>query len=178
MRTNFFWRSAAVAVAAIAMLTIQTRTVSAQEDKYKAMFIYNFTKSVEWPASELKGDFVICVVNQGDMLEQMKALFNGKMVGNSPISVVGVKNIDEAPECQILYLPSSESKADKMGSAVEKFGNAATLIVSDNAGALENGSCINFVMVDDKIKYEINKKAIEDRNMKVLYSMAVNAINH
>ena len=44
MRTKVFWRSAIVAVAAIAMLTIQTRTVSAQEDKYKALFIYNFTK--------------------------------------------------------------------------------------------------------------------------------------
>ena len=67
MRTNFFWRSAAVVVAAIAMLTIQTRTVSAQEDKFKAIFIYNFTKQIEWPASESNDDFVICVVNQDDV---------------------------------------------------------------------------------------------------------------
>lgn len=173
MRTKFFWRSAIVAVAAIAMLTIQTRTVSAQEDKYKAMFIYNFTKQIEWPANEMNKDFVICVVNQDDALNAIKSIAQGKMVNDKAISVVGVKNIDEIPECNILYLPSSE-KADQISSAVAKVGSAATLIISDNPGALENGSCINFVEIDDKIKYEINKKAIEDRNMKVLFSMAVN----
>ncbi len=178
MRTNFFWRSAAVVVAAIAMLTIQTRTVSAQEDKFKAIFIYNFTKQIEWPASESNGDFVICVVNQDDVFEQVKSLAQGKLVNDKTISVIGVKNINDIPDCQILYLPSSESIAGIISSAVAKVGSAATLIVSDKPGALEYGSCINFVMVDYKIKYEINKKAIEDRNMKVLNSMAVNATNY
>ena len=173
MRTIVFWRSAIVAVAAIAMLTIQTRTVSAQEDKYKAMFIYNFTKQIEWPANEMNKDFVICVVNQGDALKAIKSMAQGKMVNDKAISVVGVKNIDEISACQILYLPSSEN-AEKINSAVAKVGSASTLIISDKPGALENGSCINFVEIDDKIKYEINKKAIEDRNMKVLFSMAVN----
>ena len=175
MRTEFFRRSAIVAVAAIAMLTIQTRTVSAQDDKYKAMFIYNFTKQIEWPANEMNKDFVICVVNLDDALNAIKSIAQGKMVNDKAISVVGVKNIDDISECQILYLPSSE-KADKINSAVAKVGSASTLIISDNPGSLEKGSCVNFVEIDDKIKYEINKKAIEDRNMKVLYSMAVNAI--
>ena len=153
-----------------------TTGYSSQDDKYKAMFIYNFTKQIEWPAKETKGDFVICVVNQDNMLKQLKEIAKGKTVGKSTISVVGAKNIDEISKCQILYLPTDESSSDKIKSAVAKLGSAATLIVSDSPGALENGSCVNFVEIDDKIKYEINKKAIEDRNMKVLYSMAVNAI--
>ncbi|MBO4602895.1 MAG: DUF4154 domain-containing protein [Salinivirgaceae bacterium] len=153
-----------------------TTGYSSQDDKYKAMFIYNFTKQIEWPAKETKGDFVICVVNQDNMLKQLKEIAKGKTVGKSTISVVGAKNIDEISKCQILYLPTDESSTDKVKAVMAKFGNAATLIVTDSPEALENGSCVNFVEIDDKIKYEINKKAIEDRNMKVLYSMAVNAI--
>ncbi|MBP5667192.1 MAG: DUF4154 domain-containing protein [Salinivirgaceae bacterium] len=74
-----------------------------QDSKFKAMNIYNFTKQVEWPASETKGDFVICVVNQDNMLKQLESITKGKTVGKSTISVVGAKNIEEISKCSILY---------------------------------------------------------------------------
>ena len=97
---------------------------------------------------------MICVVNQDNMLKQLESITKGKTVGKSTISVVGAKSIDEISKCHILYLPTDESSADKIKAVAAKLGNAATLIVSDNPGALENGSCINFVMIDDKIKFE------------------------
>ena len=149
---------------------------SSQDDKYKAMFVYNFTRSVEWPASEMKGDFVICVMNQDDVLKQMKAMANGKMVDNCPISIIGVNNINNIPKSHILYLPSNLTNAD-ISAAVTKIGDAATLIVSDRPGTIKYGSCINLVLIDDKIKFEINDKAIKDRNLqlnKTLIDLAVN----
>lgn len=154
-----------------------TTGISSQEDKYKAMFVYNFTKSVEWPASEMKGDFVICVMNQDDVLKQMKAIAEGKVVGNSPISVVGVENINKIPKCHILYLPSNVKDAD-ISDAVAKVGNAATLIVSDCPGAVKYGSCINLVTVENKIKFEINDKAIKDRNLQLNKALLNGAVNY
>ncbi len=150
---------------------------SSQDDKYKAMFVYNFTRSVEWPSSEMKGDFVICVMNQDDVLKQMKAIAEGKVVGNSPISVVGVENINKIPKCHILYLPSNVKDAD-ISDAVAKVGNAATLIVSDCPGAVKYGSCINLVTVENKIKFEINDKAIKDRNLQLNKALLNNAVNN
>ena len=154
-----------------------TASYTSQDDKYKAMHIYNFTKQVEWPARETKGDFVICVVNQDNLLKQLKEIAKGKTVGKSTISVIGVKSIDEISKCHILYLPQDESSADKIKAVTAKLGNAATLIVSDNPGALDSGSCINFVEINEKIKYEVSQKAIENRKMKAnpaLISMSVN----
>ena len=154
-----------------------TASYTSQDDKYKAMHIYNFTKQVEWPAGETKGDFVICVVNQDNLLKQLKEITKGKTVGKSTISVVGVKSIDEISKCHILYLPQDESSADKIKAIAAKLGKAATLIVSDCQGALESGSCINFVEINEKIKYEVSQNAIENRKMKVnpaLISMSVN----
>ena len=153
-----------------------TTGYSSQDDKYKAMFVYNFTKSVEWPANVVKGDFVICVVNQDNMLKQMEAIANGKMVGDCPISVIGVKNINEIPKCHILYLPSNVTNAD-ISAAVAKVGDAATLIVSDRPGTVKYGSCINLVMVDDKIRFEINDKAIKDRNLQLNKTLLAGAVN-
>lgn len=147
----------------------------AQAAKVKAMYIWNFTKEIEWPASEKNGDFVICIVNQNDVLNQVRTFTNGKMAGTCPISVVGVKTIDEISKCHILCLPFADSKAEKLNSAIAKIGDgSSTLILSDRPGALKNGACINFVQVDDNIKYEINKKAIDDRKLHV----STNLVNH
>ncbi len=150
-----------------------TTGISPQDDKYKAMHIYNFTKHVEWPAT--KGDFVVCVLGKTEVLSQLKAITNGKTVNGKPIKVIGVNNVGDIPNCQILYVPTSETS--NLKSAIEKVGNAATLIVSNCQGALENGSCINIVEIDEKIKYEVNQKAIENRNLKInpnLLNMSVN----
>lgn len=139
----------------------------AQDAKYKALFISNFTKNVEWPASEKSGDFIICVVNQNEVLNHLKTSTSGKTVGTQPISVVGVKSIDEVSKCHIIYLSFADSKAEKIQSAKDKLGSTASLIVTDRPGALKNGSCINFLLVDDKLKYEMNTEAITERKLQV-----------
>lgn len=151
-----------------------TTGISSQDDKYKAMHIYNFTKQVEWPAS--KGDFVMCVLGKTEVMSQLKAITNGKTVNGKPIKVVGVNNVGDIPNCQILYVPTSETS--NLKSAIEKVGNAATLIVSDSQGALENGSCINLVEIDEKIKYEASKANIESRGLKANLYLLNNAINN
>ena len=151
-----------------------TTGISSQDDKYKAMHIYNFTKQVEWPAS--KGDFVMCVLGKTEVMSQLKAITNGKTVNGKPIKVVGVNNVGDIPNCQILYVPTSETS--NLKSAIEKVGKAATLIVSNCQGALENGSCINLVEIDEKIKYEASKANIENRGLKANLYLLNNAVNN
>ena len=151
-----------------------TTGISLQDDKYKAMHIYNFTKQVEWPAS--KGDFVMCVLGKTEVMSQLKAITNGKTVNGKPIKVVGVNNVGDIPNCQILYVPTSETS--NLKSAIEKVEKAATLIVSNCQGALENGSCINIVEIDEKIKYEASKANIENRGLKANLYLLNNAVNN
>ncbi|MBR5643684.1 MAG: DUF4154 domain-containing protein [Salinivirgaceae bacterium] len=145
-----------------------------QNAKFLSMLIYNFTKHVEWPAT--KGDFVVCVLGKTEVLSQLKAITNGKTVNGKPIKVVGVNNVGDIPNCQILYVPTGE--IFKLKPAIEKVGNAATLIVSNFPGALDDGSCINFVEVDEKIKYEASKANIENRGLKANLYLLNNAVNN
>ena len=140
---------------------------SAQDAKYKAIFLYNFTREVDWPASEKNGDFIICVVNQNEVLNQLKAMTNGKTVGTQPITAVGVKSVDEISKCHILYLSFADSKADKLEAIVAKLGNSPSLIVADRPGSLKHGACINFQLVEDKLKFELNKAAVTDRKLQL-----------
>lgn len=150
----------------------------AQDAKYKAMFIYNFTRQIDWPASEKSGDFIICVVNQNEILNYLKTVVNGKMVGTQPITVVGVKSVDEISKCHILYLSFADSKADKLDALVSKLGNSPSLIVTDRPGSLKHGACINFLMMDDVLKFELNKTAATDRKLQVSSQLEGKAYNN
>ncbi len=146
---------------------VSVGAVNAQDAKFKAMFMTNFTKLIEWPASDLNGDFVICVVNQNDVLNQLKTFTTNKSVGTHPISVIGVKTVDEVSKCNIVYLSFSESKAEKLEALLGKLNGSSTLVLTDRPGALKNGSCINFLLVDDKLKFEINEPALSERKLQV-----------
>lgn len=145
---------------------VSINVCNAQDARYKALFMYNFTKHIEWPASEKTGDFIICVVNQNEVLSQLKTVTNGKTVGAQPITTVGVKSIDDVSKCHILFLSFADSKAEKLAAIKEKFGNNPVLIITDRPGSLKNGSCISFLLVDDKIKFELSKKAMSERKLQ------------
>lgn len=142
---------------------------SAQDVKNKtvALYLYNFTKNIEWPASDKNGDFIICVVNQKEVVNQIKSCTNGKTVGTQPITVVSVSSIEDVSKCHILYLPTSESKADKLESVISKLSGSSTLIVTDRPGSLKNGSSINFLLVDDKVRIEISKQSVTEKKLQV-----------
>ena len=146
---------------------VSVKICVAQDARYKALFIVNFTKEIEWPASEKNGDFIICVVNQNEVLNQLKTYTASRTVGAQPITTVGVKSIDEVSKCHILYLSFADSKADKLESVIAKLGTTPSLIVSDRPGSLKNGACINFLIVDDKIRFELNKQAVTDRKLQI-----------
>ena len=168
-----YYRKVALPAISLASQNDSSLNPVEQNAKFLSMFIYNFSKNIEWPATE--GDFVMCVLGQSEVLNQLKVITTGKTVGDKPIKVVGANSVSEIPKCQILHVPTGE--IFKLKPAIEKVGNAATLIVSNFPGALDDGSCINFVEVDEKIKFEVNQKAIEKRNMKInpiLLNMSVN----
>ncbi len=162
----------------IAIVSVGLSTVSAQDAKYKALFIYNFTKQIEWPASEKSGDFVICVVNHNELFSQLSSTVAGKKVGNQDIVVKKLKSIDEVTKCHILFLASSVSNASNMESIVNKLGASACLILTERQGALKNGSCINFLIRDDKLKFEMNSDAIASRKLQVSSSLTNLAVPH
>ncbi len=55
----------------ITILLVSAQWASAQEYKYHPIFIYNFSKYIEWPSPIAGSDFVICVVGNDEAYQQM-----------------------------------------------------------------------------------------------------------
>lgn len=141
----------------------------AQNEKFKALFMYNFTKYIEWPAIQRQGNFVIGVLGNSAITPELETIAGKQKVGSQNIVVKTFATVDKVENCQILYLPAS--KSSQIGQVVAKLSGNSTLIVADKSGLALQGAGINYVMDGDKLKYEINKKNIESRGLTVSNSL-------
>ncbi len=123
--------------------------------KAQAMFIYNFSRLIEWPASYKTGSFVIGVLGTGEITSELESYTIGKRVGAQEIVVKQYRDPGEVDKCHILFVTFAKTK--NLGELVSSLGNKSTLIITEKNGAVIEGSAINFLVVGDKLKFEINQ---------------------
>lgn len=137
----------------------------AQEENFIAVSIYNFTRYVDWPASEASGDFVIDVIGHKSVYDKLKELVAGRKVGNRNITVHYMESVNSITQCQILFLGFWQSK--DIQKAVDKIAGTHTLLITEKDGLIESGSAINFVIRNSAIKFEIKKSNIQKYGLNV-----------
>lgn len=131
----------------------------------QANIIYRFTKYIDWPDNKKSGDFIIGIVGESPLYEALKRLSANKTVGNQKIVIVKIPPSAGAFNCHILFISDEESSSVKKIAAAT--AGVPTLIVSESNGLARKGACINFITVDDRLKLEINKNNIEQRNLRI-----------
>ena len=120
----------------------------------EAMFIYNFSRLIEWPANYKTGPFVIGVYGSSAILGELKTYTTGKRVGSQPITVKTFNSPAEISTCHILVVPFNSTK--QLTSIVPQLANKSTLIITEKSGAIGNGAAINFVIVGNNLKFELS----------------------
>ncbi|WP_083631321.1 YfiR family protein [Labilibacter marinus] len=147
------------------VLVFMTISVPGQQSMFKALFMFNFAKYIEWPASSNQTEFVIGVYGNDEIITELKKLAAARKINNKSIVVKSVKSPSEAGNAHIFYIPPSKSgEIDKVTSF---FTGKSTLIVSDKDGLCKKGAGINYVMQGGKMKFEVNKANIIKQKLKV-----------
>ena len=130
-----------------------------------ANIIYRFTKYINWPDNKKTGDFVIAVLGETPLYDELKALTKNKKVGNQPIVVRYISPNSKSFNAHILFIADDES--GKVRSISEATAGKPVLIVSEHHGLISRGSCINFITLGDNLKLEFGKSHIENRDMNI-----------
>ncbi len=137
----------------ITILSFQNIQAQTSVSQAQAVFVYNFTRLIEWPADFKSGDFVVCVYGSSEIFNDVKNFCSGKMVGTQKIIVTKNSDIDGIGKCHIVFVANSKTK--QIGAISAKTNSNKTLIISEKNGALDEGSAINFVIIEDKLKFEL-----------------------
>lgn len=68
-------------------------------------------------------------------------------------------------DCQILFL--SEGESWSLEKIAQRTEGAPVLLISEDKDAASRGACINFSIVSERLKLEINKNNIENRRLRI-----------
>lgn len=139
-----------------------------------SMMVFNFTKYVQWPDHSGSGDFVIGVMGNNDVYKTLNEWYGGKPRGSKTYVVKKFNNASEVTDCSVLFIDNS--KSGEFENARNATHGKGTLIITDKNGLGNRGSAINFKTVDNKLKFELNQKAVESANLKVSSSLTAMAI--
>jgi len=133
------------------------------------MFIYNFSRLIQWPAGNTSGEFVIGIVGDNEMYTSLVSFVANKKVGSLPISV---KKFDDAlsiSRCNIIFI--GDAKISKLGEIISKIQGMNSLIITERRGMINSGSAIDFFLDQDKLKFVMNADNAEKYNLVVSKSL-------
>jgi hypothetical protein len=150
------------------------------EDAVKAAFIYRFTGFMEWPPDALQAQqFTIAVLGSEPVARQLSKVLAQRPVKGLPARVVTVASAQQARGAQLLYV--GPEYAGDLRAVVEAVGPRPVLVVTDHPAGLDDGSAVNFVRVDRKVRFEVSLPAAKRAGIKVspgLLSVAAQVRGH
>lgn len=159
------------------VMLIGITTVNAQErptHEIHAAMLYNFIKYVQWPDEGAGGEFVVGVIGEDNVFNTLKQWYDGKPKGTKKYVIKKLSSSLEASACHVVYVGKSRSK--EFENVKNSVTGKSILTITDGTGLAEKGSCINFKIVDGKLRFELNQGVVSSSNLKVsgqLSSMAI-----
>ncbi len=134
------------------------------QDKLKAVFIYHFTKYVEWP-DDGTNTFDITVFGDSRITKPLRKIAAKQKVKKRNIRVKKVDDVQEIEQCHILFI--SESKEEKLKDILKKAESLKILTIGSSDGLAKKGVAINFIIIKGRMKFEINTDAMARIELKL-----------
>jgi len=137
----------------------------AQSYKMHTVFIFSFTRYIQWPDTYNGGDFEILVLGDSPIVDELRSMAQVKKVGDRAIKVTKINNVSEIRKCNILFIPAA--KSPQIAEVLAKVTSQSILVVSEEQGLGAKGSNVNFVTKDGKLAFELNQGATTKQGLKV-----------
>jgi hypothetical protein len=148
------------------LITAQTNTQS--EYKVKAIFLYNFTRFIDWPNNAFASNeepFKIGIVGTDPFGVYLEETVRGEKVSGRSIVVERYKNMKEIKNCHMLYINVTNQRDIK--NIVTSVGEKKTLTISENPEFVKWGGMIRIYSDDNKIRIQINDAAARKAGIKI-----------
>ncbi|MDO6432727.1 YfiR family protein [Flavitalea sp. BT771] len=152
---------------AYSMTHLSAQSAASPEYEIKAVFLFNFSQFVQWPAHSFPAEqapLVIGILGEDPFGSYLKETVLGEKVNGHPILVQHYNTVEEIKTCHILYINLPETRLDQV---VESLKGHNTLTVSDAPYFLQHGGMIRFFTRNNKIQLKINLEPSKEANLVI-----------
>jgi hypothetical protein len=190
MRTKVHILAALTLTLSVGPLALQAQAAPAPtwEHKIKAAFLYNFINFVDWPEDKIADNnkpITIGVIGSRDFLKALEPIKQKKVRGRK-IAVSYFpdydklkkppkagdpqwsKKIETLKTCHILFLCVGDfGPIESSGRIIRALKGSPVLTVGETEGFLESSGIINFLVEDERVRFEINNTTARQAKLKI-----------
>lgn len=123
----------------------------------KAAYLIDFGKFIRSSSQLPRSSFDICILGRDSFGQALDALASNETIDNLPVHVLHPDATD-AKSCGIVFISALEG--DNIREDLALLGNADVLTVSDASDFLQRGGMIQFVLVQNHVRFTVNLDAV------------------
>ena len=105
---------------------------------------------------------------------ELNKLAQSKKAGIQAFNIKPWASPEQIQKCHIVFIAPGESS--HINTVIKKIDGFSTLVVAEGPGMTSKGAAINFVIQENRQKFELNKSNAEKYNLKVSSSLEALAI--
>ena len=154
----------------LVLLAVPAAAAQAPRSEYevKAAYLLNFARYAEWPSAaraDSSADLVICVLGRDPFGAVLDRTVAGRRVLGRPVRVMRPGSRAEASLCQLAFI-GGDPRAEIEPWLAELRGRPV-LTVGDGPGFADAGGTIAFVPVEQTVRFEVNRGALERSRVRL-----------
>ncbi len=163
---------------AIAQTSVFNSGAAASEERVKAAFIYKFLNYADWPPASFakpESPYVIGVIGADAIADELAKISAGRSVNSRPAVIKKIQPGDALHGIHVLFIGKAERA--RQPQLLKQVQLQPILAITETEGALAQGSMINFLLIDDHVRFEVALEPVEKSGMKLSSRMLTVAIS-
>lgn len=153
-------------------------TATVEEYTIKAGLVFNFIKFIDWPTTAFVNDsdpYRLCIFSPKDVSTSFSQLEKHSAKGRA-IKVAMLTELTPitVETCHILYTTETADTQGFLGTRLAP--NQPVLTIGETELFARDGGIINFVVVDNRVKFEINTGAARARQLRISSKLSALAV--
>jgi len=151
--------AAAVLAVSLAIPDATGQTAKLTEYQVKAAYLLNFGKFVRRSDGRApEGSFDICLLGHDPMGQTLDDLAQSQTIGGLPTQIRRIPDVTQARGCSILFISSDQE--DHLREDLAILSTSDVLTVSDASDFLDRGGMIQFVLIQNHVRFAVNLNAV------------------
>jgi hypothetical protein len=138
------------------------------EHQVKAAYLYRIAGYVEWPGAAFAGPdtpVTFAILGDDGIATELAQTVAGRTLNDRRLAVRRLKAGEPLTGVHVLFIGRAEQgRTRQLAQAAQP---QSILTVSESDGALDQGSVVNFVLADRRVRFEISLEAAEKSRLKL-----------
>ncbi len=157
------------AAGALWLRPLAAQPVAARSEyQIKAAYLFKFLGFVEWPPQAFdspQAPLAVGVLGADPLADELAAIVSSRQVEGRPVLARGLRPDESPAHLHALFV--GRGSLNRLPALLAQARGRALLTITEAPDTPAEGSAINFVVVDNKVRFDVVLSTAEQMNLKV-----------